>query len=110
MKPPKKPPPDNVGNVLGRIRALKVSVRQNARMDARDGGDYDKALAKHMASAEKRFKKLHIRLKKVRKDQPATVPAKPVRKAQSPSKKATKKRTTRKGRDEGDILAALGAL
>lgn len=103
MKPPKKPPPDNEGNVLGRIRALKISVHRQAAMDTKEGGDYDKALAKHMRAAETQLKKLRARLKKVRRDQPVTPP--------TVKQKLAQRRAARSGTaSKGDILATLNSL
>jgi hypothetical protein len=97
MKPTKKPPPDNVGNVLGRIRALKVVAHQNAAMDE---GDPERALARHMKAIEPRLKKLRARLAKVRREAPVPPP-------DEPKTKATKGRKSKR-ESQGDILETLG--
>ena len=84
----KKPPPDTIGNVRGRIAALKKSVRQNAAMAAKEGDDYVKALAKGMKAADRELKKLEARLAKVRKTD-KTPPVASTRKLSSKPKSRT---------------------
>ena len=116
MKTPKKPPPDNVGNVRGRIRALITSARQHARMAAKEGGDYDRALAKEMRAREPQFKKLRVRLAKVQKTaQPAPVSKTKTKKGASKAvvkpQEAPKKRSAGTvPADYDDLLDALGGL
>jgi hypothetical protein len=74
---PKKPPPDTVGNVLGRISALKSSVRRGASVAARERGDYEQAFARGMRKAEPDLSKLRRRLERCRKSQKKTAKAPP---------------------------------
>jgi len=112
MSASKKPPPDTVANVRGRINALKLSAQQHAAMDAKeDGGDLDKALVKHMKVIESRLKKLQGRLAKAQKSAPKDQPAVAREKPRDSLKKATEKAPTPKQEQEaGDLLAALSAL
>ena len=114
MKGPKKPPPDTVGNVLGRIGQLKRTARRSASADVRGGADKDRALAKHMRAIEPALKKLQRRLDAARKSEAANPPPA----AEDP---VTKKRTRRKpakkaAREPGDqedaedLLSALDSL
>ena len=80
MKPLKKPPPDNEGNVVGRIRALKTLARERAKMDE---GEHERALGRRLKELEPQLHKLRARLAKVRKSAPAP---------------------------KGDLLATLGGL
>lgn len=89
MRKPKKPPPDTVGNVRGRMRMLRTLATQSAKVDAREGKDYDAALARHLRAAENSLQKLRRRLDRVRK------------KGQ---------KGAREGEAEGDLLATLGSL
>jgi hypothetical protein len=60
----KKPrhPPDNIGNVGGRIRRLRDSAKANARLAAKDGEDYQKALTHYLRSIKKQLRELEDRL------------------------------------------------
>ena len=116
MKTPKKPPPDNVGNLRGRIHSLLVSAHQNAKMEAKEGGDYERVLAKEMKQREPQFKNLRIRLAKVQKMsqgapvstvKPKKSRAKPAAEPQEPSKKRSAGTVPA---DYDDLLAALGGL
>lgn len=123
----KKPPPDTIGNVRGRIAELKRSVRRNAAMEVREGGDYDKALAKGMKSVARDLKKFEARLAKVRKtDKSARVGSgrssgkkskargarkKKAEKApQTLQKKAKKRSATKVPADYDDLLETLQKL
>jgi hypothetical protein len=117
MRKPKKPPPDNPGNVMGRIRALQTVIKQHASMAVKEGADPARALAKAQRQFEPDLKKLRARLAKVQKTtQTAPVPkAKTKKKASKATVKpqeAQKKRSagTTVPADYDDLLAALGGL
>ena len=65
-------PPDHVGNVCGRISKLRASARQKARMAARDGEDYQRALARHMRAIKTQLRELEDRLERCPPAAPAT--------------------------------------
>lgn len=108
MKSPKKPPPDTVGNLRGRMRALRTSARVAAGADARDGADYERALAKHRKALEPRMADLRARLARVRKGgAPEPEPQKPQKQRRRPSGPMAVPPSKRKG---GNLLDDLGAL
>ena len=110
MKPPKKPPPDTEGNLRGRMRLLRTVAKQNARVDEREGGDYERALAKHTRAVEPRLAKLKVRMARVLKATPvpkAPVPKKGSSKARGPVEVAPSKRAKAVA---ADLLDELGAL
>lgn len=95
----------------GRISALKVEARQNAAMDAKDGADYDQALAKYLRAFEPRLKKYRARLAKAQKNAPKDQPVAARSKRRGSFKKAASKPATPKEAQEaGDLLGALSAL
>lgn len=110
MKPPKKPPPDNVGNVRGRIRALKMMARSHARVAAKQGGDYERALAKEMRARESQFKKLRVRLAKVPPVSETTPKKGAPKAAVTPQEPPKKRRAATVPADYDDLLDALGGL
>ena len=61
---PKKPPPDDPANLRGRIVALMHGARQKATVDARDGANYEKALAKRLRAIKLALASLRGRLAK----------------------------------------------
>lgn len=109
MRPPKKPPPDTVGNLRGRMRMLRTGARVSAGADARDGADYDRALAKHMKALESRLADLRVRLARVQEEEPPTKPTseKPRGRPSGPMAVPPSKRAKKDG---GDLLDELGAL
>lgn len=122
----KKPPPDTLGNVQGRIAALKTSVRQNAAMAAKEGDDYDKALAKGMRAADRELKKLEARLAKVKntdktspvgntrklssKPKSRATTSEPEKAPESPQEQPKKRSATRVPADYKDLLDTLNGL
>jgi hypothetical protein len=68
--PDRKPPPDTVGNLHGRILAARLLAQQTAAVDAKGGSDPDRALAKRLAEIEPTLKALRRRLAAVRKKEP----------------------------------------
>lgn len=107
MKQPKKPPPDTVGNVRGRIAALRQQARRNATMDE---GNYDRALARHMRAIEPQLKKLRVRLAKAKKLEPETTVV-PLQKATRRSRKRSKVAApTKAANGDDDLLSVLDAL
>ena len=68
----KKAPPDNIGNLHGRLQALKTGAQNYAGMVAKEGGDYDHALAKETKALKSRFKGLRDRLAKTQKSSTKT--------------------------------------
>jgi hypothetical protein len=85
-------------------------------MAAKDGGDYDRALAKEMRAREAQFKKLRIRLAKVQKTaQAAPVSETKTKKRASkatvkPQEPPKKRSAARVPADYDDLLDALGGL
>jgi len=89
--PSKKPPPDSVGNVLGRMAQLRVTAHHMAcdvpvsdDAPAKKGKerfalpkDYDKRLKAALKKLEPEFKKLERRLKKCPKPTVTATKAKP---------------------------------
>lgn len=117
MRTPKKPPPDTVGNVRGRMSALRTSATQNARMSAKEGQDFVKSLGKELKQIAPQMKKLKARLEKARKNAPASPakpPSKPRKKArrapETTQKPAKKQGSARVPADYDDLLATLGDL
>lgn len=114
MRTPKKPPPDTVANVWGRIRQLRRLAKQNASVDARDGADRDRALAKHMRAIEPALKKLQRRLEKARKTEGSSPSVKSSKTSSRRRKgpKSAKKAKTSKGSSDGDddLLSKLDSL
>jgi len=118
----KKPPPDTIGNVRGRIAALKKSVRQSAAMAAKEGDDYDKALAKGMRAVGKELKDLRARLAEVektdktppvstgRKPKSRATTSKPEKVPESSQEKPKKRSATRVPADYDDLLETLSGL
>jgi hypothetical protein len=104
MKPTRKPPPDDEVNVRGRILALRTEARRAAAMDAKEGADPERALAKRLKGIEPRLKKFRARLAKARKSAP-TPPIEPPKK---PKTKTRARKGTTKVDDQGDILETLG--
>jgi hypothetical protein len=111
---PKLPPPDTVANVLGRIGQLKMTARQNAAMEAREGADKMHALGKHVKAIEPDLKKLQRRLEKARKAEgsrpsakESEIPAKKPRRVE-PAKEAEVAEVD--GESDDDFLAKLDAL
>lgn len=76
-------------------------------MTAKEGGDYDRALAKAMREFEPRFKNLRARLAKVQGKAPAT---KPQKAPEAPTTKPKKRSAARVPADYDDLLATLGDL
>lgn len=111
MPAPKKPPPDTVGNVRGRILKLKRGARRHARMDAKNGADEERALAKHLREIEPALKKLQRRLAKARKSEGDSTRAASVAAAdkKAPKRNASKSREP-KADEEDDLLSKLDAL
>lgn len=95
MSPPKKPPPDDVGNLRGRMQALRLIARQRARMDE---GEYVRALGRRMKEIEPQLNALRKRLAVVRKSEEAPKEAAP-RGARTPAKDR-----------DGNLLDTLGSL
>lgn len=119
MKTPKKSPPDNVGNMRGRIYMLKSSARLAAGMAAReDGVSYDQVLIKELKKLEPELKKLHARLAKAQKGakapasktKPKKAAEKPKKVAEKPQKRSKKRSATRVPKDYDDLLETLGNL
>jgi hypothetical protein len=121
MKSPfKKPPPDSIGNINGRMAQLR-SEAHNAAWDSpasddpKKGNerytlpkDYDKRLAAALKKLEPEFKKLEQRLKKCPK--PSQTPAKPKPKraqAKSSAPKATTKPVVATERPKGVLASVL---
>ena len=105
MKPPKKPPPDTVGNVRGRIALLRDQAKRNASLEE---GDPEKALARHLRAIEPELQKLRVRLAKVQK---SATPAASVQEAPQPSRKPRMPSQARAASEEDeDILSVLDAL
>jgi hypothetical protein len=102
MRTTKRPPPDNEGNLRGRMKLLRVSARQNARLAVREGADYDKALARQLKAIEPGLKDLRARLERVRKGLPE--PAEP------PQEAPKKRSATRVPADYEDLLDTLASL
>jgi len=85
-------------------------------MAAKEGGDYERALAKEMRARESQFKKLRVRLAKVQK----TVQGAPVsetktkkgapKAAVKPEEAPQKRSAARVPADYDDLLDALGGL
>ena len=103
-----------MANVLGRISALKLSARQNAKMDVREGADKMRALGKHMKAIEPALKKLQRRLEKARKAEEARPPAK-ASETSSGKKSRTKKAKKAEepepeSENDEDLLSKLDAL
>lgn len=110
MRKPKKPPPDTVGNVRGRIGALRTTARQGASMDAREGVDKMRALGRHMKAIEPDLKKLQRRLEKARKLEGSAPAAKGADAAGEEKKTREAANDATPDRDEDDLLAKLDSL
>jgi hypothetical protein len=121
MKSPfKKPPPDCVGNILGRMARLRFTAHYMAcegtvSDDPKEERntlpkDYDKRLKSALKKLEPEFKSLERRLKKCPKpkltsSKPKTKPKKP-RASSSPSK-ATMKPVSASKRPKGVLASVL---
>lgn len=66
----RKPPPDDVGNLHGRLLAVRNAAHQSAMADVKAGADPARALSKRRAEVESVLKGLRRRLALVLK-QPA---------------------------------------
>jgi hypothetical protein len=58
----RQPPPDSVGNLHGRMLAVRAVAAQLAAMDVKNGADPQRAEAKRLAEAETALKGLRRRL------------------------------------------------
>lgn len=95
MRSPKKAPPDTEGNVAGRILQLRQQAKQTARVEARDGGDYLRALGRQTKALEPELAKLKKRLSK----------------AKGSARRARAAEDAEPAEEGGDdLLATLGAL
>ena len=119
MRTSRKAPPDNVGNIRGRLQALKMNVRSHATMGTKEGGDYDRILAKELKLVGSRLKTLQGRLIKLQKKVPAVSDptgskGKTKKKASKttgkPQKTSQKRGTATVPADYDDLLDALGGL
>jgi len=115
MKTSKKPPPDSVGNVLGRISALRMVAQQHAGVAVREGDDYGKALAKSMGARKTAFKELQQRLETARAANGSTAPEPKTKKKGLTASVAPQEPSKKKGggtvpKDYDDLLATLGGL
>jgi hypothetical protein len=63
----KKPPPDTVENLLGRMQMLLTAARQNARVEATEPEALPRMLERQLKAVEPRMKDLKKRLARVRK-------------------------------------------
>lgn len=97
MSPQKKPPPDDVGNLRGRMLALRTVARQRARMDE---GEHLRALGRRMKEIEPQLNALRRRLAAVR-----AAAAK-----DAPKPERTPAAGTTVPAPDGDLLDALGSL
>jgi hypothetical protein len=110
MRPSKKPPPDTVGNVLGRIGMLKSRARAAASTDVREGGDLEKATQRRMREAAPELENLQRRLakaRKVEKDGGAVSGVEPEDEPKKPSRKPSRRRRRTPGDDLLDQLDSL---
>lgn len=106
MKPAKRAPPDTVGNVVGRIRAVELRARQAARVEARADGDYLRCLGRHMRACGPELDGLRRRLAKAReaegRGQHGAVP--------KPREAEGRGRQEESPAEGSDLLETLGAL
>ena len=103
-----------MGNLRGRIWALKLTAKQNVAMDVGDGGDKDRAVAKYARAIEPRLKKLQRRLERACKAEGTSPPVTGSSQAATKKKrsKAAKKvaRSTSSSEVEDDLLSKLDSL
>jgi hypothetical protein len=105
----KKPPPDTVENLLGRMGLIRTSARMNAYADSREGSDYDQALTRRMREVESKMIGLESRLERMQKgipgDRSRSVPKK------SPKLPSEPQEVSKQAEPSlGDLLDELGAL
>jgi len=102
-----------VGNLRGRLRAVKVIARQTARVAARDGADLDRAMAKELKAIKPTLKKLQARLAKTRQAEGTLKGSKgsaQQRRAKTPQKPPGKVSRGKVPEDYDDLLATLNEL
>jgi len=101
----KLPPPDNEGNLLGRMSRLKSQARSHAQLELKESdGDPKTVFAKHVKKIDKELVALRKRLAKVRGvEEPSKAPEKP----QKPEEESSQGRVPA---DYDDLLARLGEL
>lgn len=102
----KTPPPDTIGNLQGRIAALKSAGHRNAAMEAKQGGDYDKVLAKWEKETAPLLRSFERRLACLEKGKPPAL----VKGAQGGPEKPKKRSATRVPSDYQDLLDKLDSL
>ena len=100
MTPTKRPPPDNHGNLEGRILALRIAVARSVAADIREGADPEKARSARNSEVRPQLEGLQRRLKKLE-----PIPAKP-----SVPKPKVPEKPTSTPQDEADLLEILDSL
>lgn len=67
----KKAPPDDLGNLRGRILAIRTTAYQIASVDAKGGADFERSFARRLAESEPILKGLRRRLAALAKGSPS---------------------------------------